>query len=83
MSHNPSAKRNRQFRSGETRGRRQVCGLAAAVTPLPSAPTRGGPPPPPPQQAPAPAARVATAGPATAASPASPVSPGNPADKTG
>jgi hypothetical protein len=71
MSHNPSAKRNRQFRSGETRGCRQVCGLAAAVTPPPC-------PPPaahhrrPPQQ-----------GPATAASPVSPVSPGNPADKTG
>ena len=39
MSHNPSAKRNRHFRSGETRGRRQVSGLATAMTPLPGPPT--------------------------------------------
>ena len=44
MSHNPSAKRNRQFRSSETRGRRVVrlrprAFLAAAVTSLHSAPT--------------------------------------------
>ena len=47
MSHNPSAKRNRQFRSGETRGRRQVwsgCGGdPAAQRAHPRRPTTAAP----------------------------------------